>query len=82
MFDEMMNQQAVIDSRKQRESENPLYRAIGEISAGKSFEKFTSDKKKQFQTSIWNSPAKLARLLKTQENSPEGPNMIIEPVTN
>ena len=45
MFDEMINQKAVIDSRKLREKENPLYRAVGEISAGKSFERFTSEKK-------------------------------------
>ena len=38
MFDDLMNQQAVIDFRKSREMENPLYRAIQDISVGKSFE--------------------------------------------
>ena len=78
MFDDLMNQQAVIDFRKSREMENPLYRAIQDISVGKSFENYTIDKKRYNNSSIWNKPNKVARILRSRKGSMVESNSIID----
>ena len=78
MFDDLMNQQAVIDFRKSREEENPLYRALQDISVGKSFDNYTSDKKRFNNSSIWNKPNKVARILQSRKGSNAGSNSIID----
>ena len=78
MFDDLMNQQAVKDFRKSREMENPLYRAIQDISVGKSFENYTSDKKSFNNSSIWNKPKKVARILQSRRGSMAESNSIID----
>ena len=78
MFDDLMNQQAVIDFRKSREEENPLYRALQDISVGKSFENYTSDKKRFNNSSIWNKPNKVARILRSRKGSMAESNSVID----
>ena len=72
VLDEYMNQQAVKDSRKQREKENPLFRVVGQIENGQNFDKFKSGKKKLIKNSIWHNPGKLARIMDGKRGTLQG----------